>query len=122
MTLADAAYVVGPLAGPVIALFGYVIVWGSTRRRDILVVTFVSAFFVVASFRVYWFAWGIAFEPSDAARVPHPVVQYAVDAAFVVCALTATMLVALVTWVRVQSGWRGSAEFAAAAAAAERRG
>lgn len=103
MTLLDIAFLIGAVAGPVVAVACCALVLATTRRRAIRASVLVLGALVGVAFVVFWFFWGEGFDAADAyVEVPQRV-RAAQDAASVVGALATLALVVLSVAVLVRS-------------------
>ena len=95
MTTSDLAFLVGPLAGPLVAAGSCAIVIARTRRPQVILPTAGLSLVLLVSFVTYWFLWGTAFDAVDTLRAVPVRVERALDVSMAVCALAATALAAL---------------------------
>ncbi|ROR90893.1 hypothetical protein [Nocardioides aurantiacus] len=103
MGFLDVTFLVGAVAGPVVALTCCAIVLTTTRRRGVVVPVVVLTASVAVAFAVFWFFWGEGFEAADAvAEVPHGV-RVAQDVSSVVGAAATLVLVMMTAAVLVRS-------------------
>ena len=95
MKLADLALVVGPVAGPLLAVPACVVIAVTKQARQVLIVAAALAVAVAASFVGYWFLWGKAFDSVDALQTVPRNVSFAQDVSLLVCAVATVSLVVL---------------------------
>jgi hypothetical protein len=95
VNISELAFLIGPVAGPLLVAGSLVAIVVTTRRPRVVFPAAGLAFAVMASFVTHWFFWGKGFDAADAGREVPAGVQSALNISAGVGAATAAALAVL---------------------------
>ena len=93
MRPSELAFVIGPLAAPVLGILAVVAVVVARPTKGILLLAVPLWVLTVASWLAYWFFWGIAFKRANRGVDPRTIFELATNAAMWCCAAGCVALV-----------------------------